>query len=390
MRYDPFTMERWQSTYEHRVRFNLSESGVHPLSVSELLELADRDPDVLDVRLGYGQSNGSDELRARIAAMYPDTSQASIIVTTGGAEANFAACWELMDSDTGTAVTLPNYMQVPGLLESFGVPIHPVHLVEEDGWQPNLNELESALSKGARSILITNPSNPTGAVLTEDSMSGVISLADQYGAWILADEVYRGAELSGAETPSFWGRYERALVTNSLSKAYGLPGLRLGWIVGPEDMMESLWGRKDYTTIVTANLSDLLACIALEPVTRTKILERTRGILTQNMAVLADWMDSQEGRFTYRPPDGGAICYARYHTDVNSSEFAEKLRTEMDLLVVPGDHFGMDGYLRLGFGPPVEELEEALGRLAEAFDQVDSGTADSGADTSAILKSRRA
>ena len=194
MRYDPFTMERWQSTYEHRVRFNLSESGVHPLSVSELLELADRDSDALDVRLGYGQSNGSDELRARIAAMYPDTSQASIVVTTGGAEANFVACWQLMDSEAGTAVTLPNYMQVPGLLDSFGVPIHPVHLVEEDGWQPNLNELESALSKGARSILITNPSNPTGAVLTEDSMSNVISLADQYGAWILADEVYRGAE----------------------------------------------------------------------------------------------------------------------------------------------------------------------------------------------------
>ncbi len=382
MRYDPFTMERWQSTYEHRVRFNLSESGVHPLSVSELLELADRDSDALDVRLGYGQSNGSDELRARIAAMYPDTSQASIVVTTGGAEANFVACWQLMDSEAGTAVTLPNYMQVPGLLDSFGVPVHPVHLVEEDGWQPNLNELESALSKGARSILITNPSNPTGAVLTEDSMSNVISLADQYGAWILADEVYRGAELSGAETPSFWGRYERSLVTNSLSKAYGLPGLRLGWIVGPEDMMESLWGRKDYTTIVPASLSDLLACIALEPFTRTKILERTRGILTQNMAVLADWMNSQEGRFTYRPPDGGAICYARYHTDVNSSEFAEKLRTEMDLLVVPGDHFGMDGYLRLGFGPPVGELEEALGRLAEAFDQVDSGTAGSRVDAS--------
>ena len=224
MRYDPFAMERWQSTYEHRVRFNLSESGVHPLSVSGLLELAGRELDTLDVRLGYGQSNGSDELRDRIAELYPDTAQASIVVTTGGAEANFAACWQLMDPAAATAVTLPNYMQVPGMLESFRIPTHPVHLVEEDGWQPNLNELESGLAKGARSILITNPSNPTGAVLTENSMSEIISLADRHGAWILADEVYRGAELHGAETPSFWGRYERALVTNSLSKAYGLPG----------------------------------------------------------------------------------------------------------------------------------------------------------------------
>ena len=385
MRYDPFAMERWQSTYEHRVRFNLSESGVHPLSVSGLLELAGRELDTLDVRLGYGQSNGSDELRDRIAELYPDTAQASIVVTTGGAEANFAACWQLMDPAAATAVTLPNYMQVPGMLESFRIPTHPVHLVEEDGWQPNLNELESGLAKGARSILITNPSNPTGAVLTENSMSEIISLADRHGAWILADEVYRGAELHGAETPSFWGRYERALVTNSLSKAYGLPGLRLGWIVGPEDAMESLWGRKDYTTIAPATLSDSLACIALESTTRDKIRERTRGILTKNMAVLAEWMDSQEGRFTYRPPDAGAICYARYHTAVNSSEFAEKLRTEMDLLVVPGDHFGMDGYLRLGFGPPTEELEEALGRLARAFDDVDTETAGSGADASSAV-----
>ena len=90
---------------------------------------------------------------------------------------------------------------------------------------------------------------------------------------------------------------------------------------------------------------------------------------------MTEWLDGQEGRYTYRPPDAGAICYVRYNTPVNSTQFAEKIRTEMDLLVVPGDHFGMDGYLRLGFGPPAEELQEALGRLAEAFDQVEAGAA---------------
>ena len=104
MRYSPFIMERWQSTYEHRVRFNLSESGVHPLSVSELLGLADRGPEVLDVGLGYGQSNGSDQLRDRIAALYPGVTEASVLVTIGGAEANFAAFWHLLDPDAPTAV----------------------------------------------------------------------------------------------------------------------------------------------------------------------------------------------------------------------------------------------------------------------------------------------
>jgi len=369
-------MERWQSTYEHRVRFNLSESGVHPLLVSELLSLADLGPDTLDVRLGYGQSNGSDELRNLIADLYTGATEASVLVTVGGAEANFTAFWELMEPGASVAVMLPNYMQVPGLLESFGGHIHPFHLVEEKGWQPDLNELEEGLKEGARFILITNPNNPTGAVLDDTSMSGIVALADHYGAWILADEVYRGAELSGPETPSFWGLHDRVLVTNSLSKAYGLPGLRIGWIVGPAEMRETLWGRTDYTTITPASLSDVLARIALEPTTRLKILARTREILTNNLALLTSWMDAREDQFRYRPPDAGAICYTRYHKSINSTEFAETLRTEQDLLVVPGDHFGMDHYLRFGFGLPAAELEEALARLASAFDAAEDRSAN--------------
>jgi aspartate/methionine/tyrosine aminotransferase len=128
VKYQPFVVERWQSTYEHRVRFNLSESGVHPLSVTELLSLADRSADTLDVRLGYGQSNGSDELRGLIADLYPGATEASVLVTTGGAEANFTAFWELMEPKASVAVMLPNYMQVPGLLESLGARTHPFHL----------------------------------------------------------------------------------------------------------------------------------------------------------------------------------------------------------------------------------------------------------------------
>ena len=135
-------------------------------------------------------------------------------------------------------------------------------------------------------------------------------------------------------------------------------------------MKEALWGRTDYTTIAPASLSDVLARVALEPAIRLKILARTRKILANNIALLSSWMDAQEGRFKYRPPDAGAICYANYHTPINSTEFAETLRTEMDLLVVPGDHFGMDHYLRLGFGLPATELEEALQRLGTAFDAV--------------------
>ncbi len=371
MKYTPFSMERWQSTYENRVEINLSESGVHPMTVDELLEMAGASGGVGGIRLGYGQSNGSDELRDRIATYYPGSTEASVLVTVGGAEANFVAHWHLLERDRPAAVMLPNYMQVPGMVENFGAPLLPFHLVEDEGWQPDLDQLEAALKKGANFILVTNPNNPTGASLTPASMEGIAALADRYGAWILSDEVYRGAEVEGEETPSFWGMTERVLVTNSLSKAYGLPGLRLGWIVGPPDVIRGLWGRTDYTTISPSTLSDRLATLALEPGTRSRILRRTRKIIRENFGALRDWMEAQEGLFTYRPPDAGAICYVRYRPQVNSSEFAEKLRTEKELLVVPGDHFGMDRYLRLGFGNPRDELMEALERIAQGFREVE-------------------
>lgn len=375
MRYQPFRMERWQSTYEHRVEINLSESGVHPLTVDELLELSGRDIDVGSTLLSYGQSNGSDELRALIADQYESASDASVLVTVGGAEANFTSFWHLMEASEKAAIVLPTYGQVPGLLESFGSRLLPVHLREEDGWQPDLGALEQALGDGASFVLITNPNNPTGASLTGESMDEIARLTEEHGAWILADEVYAGAETGTERTPSFWGSHDRVLVTNSLSKAYGLPGLRLGWIVGPDHLMEGLWGRTDYTTIAVASLSDALACAALQPEARRRIGERTRGIVRKNLGVIEEWMASQEGRFRYRAPDAGAICYTHYDAPINSSDFAEKLRVEKSLLVVPGDHFGMDHYLRLGFGNPEDELLEGLGRVRAAFDEVTAGVA---------------
>ena len=371
MRYTPFRMERYQSTYEHRVEINLSESGVHPMTSRELLELADHpEEELAGIRLGYGQSNGSDALRARIAALYPGATEASVLVTVGGAEANFISFWHLMESRGKAAVLLPNYGQVPGLLDSFGNEILRVELREKDGWQPDLMALESALIQGARFVLVTNPNNPTGAALTEESMEAIARLTEEHEAWILADEVYSGAEVEGEQTPSFWGRHERVLVTNSLSKAYGLPGLRLGWIVAPPGLAEELWGRTDYTSISPNSMSDHLATLALEPETRGRILQRTRGIVRANLDLLRDWMDTQEGRFRYRPPDAGAICFTRYEAPINSWEFAEKLRIEKSVLVVPGDHFRMDSYLRLGFGNPEKELLEGLDRIRDAFDDV--------------------
>lgn len=372
----PFEMERWQSTYEHRVRINLSESGVHPLSTRELLRMGGAEgarlgESLLDLRHGYGQSNGSDALRARIAALYPGGTSAGVLATVGGAEANFATLWRLLDEGGDWAVILPTYMQIPGLVRSFGGRLHPVYLREEDGWQPDPADVEAAFDEGARVLLVTNPSNPTGSILHRDRMDAIVVSAARHGAWIVADEVYTGAEAEGPETPSFFGRHDRVVCTNSLSKAYGLPGLRVGWAMTSPEIAEDLWARTDYTTITPATLCDALAALALSPEVRPHILERTRAIIRANRTVLSDWARAQGSRFTFRAPDAGAIALLRYRTGASSTDIAERLRTDKSVLIVPGDQFGLDGTIRLGFGNPREELLEGLRNVAEVFDEVE-------------------
>ncbi len=375
-RFHPFTMERWQSTWEHRVEFNLSESGVHPLSTAELLalggsegaELGDR---LLDLRQGYGQSNGSDALRERIAALYAGGDPDAVLVTVGGAEANFATLWRLLDEESHWAAIFPTYMQIPGLIRSLGGELIPIHLREEEGWQPDPDDVAAAFEAGARVLLITNPNNPTGAVLERGRMEAILSHAARHGAWIVADEVYSGAEIRGDVTPSFYGRYERVVATHSLSKAYGLPGLRVGWAISTPELAEDLWSRTDYTTITPATLSDALATLALSAGVRPRILERTRGIIQANLGRFSEWVESEGGRFSWRAPDAGAIGFLRYRTPISSSEMAEGLRVEESVLVVPGDQFGMDGFLRVGFGIPEHELMTALARLSALFDRIE-------------------
>jgi hypothetical protein len=194
-------------------------------------------------------------------------------------------------------------------------------------------------------------------------MSEIAALASRHGAWLLADEVYRGAERDGPEAASFWGMNDRVLITSGLSKAYGLPGLRIGWVVGPPDKIAELWARRDYLTIAPGALSDLLARRALHPEVRPRVLDRTRGIIRENYPVLEDWIRRRQEAFRLVPPRAGAIAYVRYGWKVNSTTLVERLRDEQSVLIVPGDHFGMDGYLRIGFGNRPEDLAAGLARI---------------------------
>jgi len=364
MRLDPFALERMQSTYEHQVEFNLAESGVAPMRVDELLDDTEARAALLAERLRYTQTNGTIALRSTIAALYPGATADHVTVTNGGAEANYLTTWHLVEPGDEVVMMVPNYMQVHGLVPAFGGSLTEWPLVLHGGrWHADVDALARLVTPRTKLIAICNPNNPTGARIGEAELQRIAAIAERHGAWILSDEIYRGAELDGRETPSMWGRTERVVVTSGLSKAYGLPGLRLGWIAGPPAFVDAAWSYHDYTTIAPAALSDLLARRALAPSHRQKILTRTRTILNANWPIIARWLDARGSVVSYATPEAGAIVYVHYDRPINSTALVDRLRVEHSVLVVPGDHFGMDGYLRIGFGEDADYLRGGLARL---------------------------
>lgn len=360
----PFALERMMSKWENVVEFNLSESGIHPMTVEELVE----DPVILEellaTGLGYPQANGILELREQIASLYPGASPANVLVTTGAAQANFSSIWALLDPDDEIVVMLPNYMQIWGIAKNLGARVRTFQLREELGWGFHRDELEQAVSSDTRLIAVCNPNNPTGHILSGDEMGAVIDAADRVGAWLLADEVYAGAERSTeAVTPSFWGRYDRVLAIGSMSKAYALPGLRIGWVVSSTEIVEQIWARQDYITIGSTMLGNKLAAYALSPAVRPRILARTREYIRNGYGSFEAWAQKQGKLLSWIPPQAAAIAFVRYSIEANSTQLCERLIDEHSTYVVPGDHFALDQHLRISFGLPEAYLREGLARL---------------------------
>ncbi|MEM7345261.1 MAG: aminotransferase class I/II-fold pyridoxal phosphate-dependent enzyme [Chloroflexota bacterium] len=313
------------------------------------------------VQLRYIQTNGTPELKAAICQLYPGATPDNVLVTNGSAEANFITLWRHLEPGDEMVALYPNYLQVPGIARNFGATVTPVYLKESLGWAPDLDEFEAAVTPKTSLIYITNPNNPTGAVLTQAEMERIVAIADKVGAWILADEVYRGAELDGDLSPSFWGMYDKVLIVSGLSKAYTLPGLRMGWLIGPPSVAENAWGYHDYTTITTGALNDRLAQLAMRPETRRKILQRNRDISARNLETLTDWLASHAGMFRFIPPQIGGVAFIGYNRPINSTDLVLKLLHEQSVLIVPGDAFGVDGYVRVGYG--AHNLKPGLGLI---------------------------
>jgi aspartate/methionine/tyrosine aminotransferase len=366
MRIRDFGVEQWMNRWETRCRFNLAETCVASVSVEELLALAglgmeDLVAELAPLRLTYGAIAGTERLRAAIAALYDAATPDDVLVTHGAIGANALAYQALVEPGDVVVSIVPTYQQHTAIPESLGAEVRMLRCREADGWLPDPDELRR-LAPGAKVIALVNPGNPTGALLDDERLAAIVEIARELGAWILADEVYRGIDQEGNGTsPSFVDRYERTVGVGSMSKAFSLAGLRLGWVVAPPEALRAVSRHRDYSVISVGMVDDLLAAIALEA--KDALLGRNRAIARANLATLDAWVGA-EPAISYVRPRSGTTALLRYAADLSSEAFCLRLLDAESVLLVPGSTLEAEGYLRIGFANPAPVLAAGLGRTS--------------------------
>lgn len=378
MKVERFALERWMTTWETVVRHDLAESGIQPLSCRELLDMAG-DPalleQALDLPLGYSEARGTAELRALIAGLYCDTSPDEVLVTTGAIEANFLLFNVLLEPGDHVVTVHPAYQQLFSVPQAIGCQVDYWRLTPENGFRHDVDELRRLVTPRTRLIVINSPHNPTGAVLSPDDLARVYQIAERVDACILGDEAYRWLELPGrpplGEPVRNLG--PRGISVGTLSKPFGLPGLRIGWLAAPADIVAACWSLRDYVSLSPGKLNDFLAVVALRH--RDRILARTRAVSHRNLAYLERWIHEREGLVTWVPPRGGLLGLLRYRLDVPSLELADRLAAEASVMLAPGSAFGYEGHLRIGFGGEPGHFEEGLAVTARFLENLATGEA---------------
>ena len=366
MQIEPFGVEIWMNEWETKCEWNLAETCVESLTISELLALAGKNEaslsELMTMKMTYGAIEGSDRLRAAIATLYAHQEVGNVVVTHGAIAANMLVHKTLVETGDRVVSVVPTYQQHYSIPASIGADVHHLQLREENGFLPDLEELRALALPGTRLIAINNPNNPTGALMDEAMLQEIVDIARSIGAWILCDEVYRGTNQEGSGmTASIADIYEKGISTASVSKAFSLAGLRLGWIAATEELIEKVSKHRDYDTISVGMISDHFATIALE--NKQRVLERSQSITRNNLEVLEAWVDTQP-RISWVKPRSGTTALLKYGLPMNSRDFCISLLEETGVMFTPGSALGMEGYIRIGYANTPSILKEGLARTS--------------------------
>jgi len=359
LKFRPFSLEDWFAKYELQCRINISESGVLPIDFGWF------NTDLDDLRLHYSHMLGDLELRELIARDYPGLSPDRILVTTGCIEANFAAIASMVQPGDHVIVEHPNYQQLYEVPLALGGKVELLRLRYENDYKLNVDELNEMVTPKTKLVVISHPNNPTGSVITLETLRGIVEIVEDNDAYLLSDEIYRELAFTRKPLPPAATLSDHAISSASMSKLHGLPGLRIGWMVADETIIDIAKEIRSYTTICNSTLGECLSKLAFKR--KDELVARAERIATTNLRVLKEWVEGRDD-VDWVPPEGGLVAIPRFYRDATSTELCSLLAEKYKVFLVPGVCFDLERQFRTGFGWSKEELREGLEFLGKALD----------------------
>ncbi|CRK12723.1 hypothetical protein BN1723_003979, partial [Verticillium longisporum] len=385
VRLAPFEVERWMDEYEVTPGvINIAETCAASISIDELVALSEdksgKSPIDTSTCLVYGAIPGSEALRSNIASQHENLSSENVLITQGAIAANFLTLYTLVGPGDHVICVYPTYQQLYSVPQSLGADVTLWKLKAENGFVPDVAELEALVRPNTKMIIINNPNNPTGASIPRSVLAALVDTARARDITILSDEVYRPLfhdlhddDAAAAMPPSITGLgYDKVIATGSMSKAYALAGIRIGWIASPNAaLLARLALARDYTTISVSQLDDQVATYALAPAVRTPLLRRNVALARTNRALVEAFVDAHAGVCSWVRPSAGATGFVRFEKNgepVDDVAFAKDVLDKTKVFFVPGSKcFGdgedFKGYVRIGYVCHTEVLKEGLEKL---------------------------
>ncbi|OGM43172.1 aminotransferase [Aspergillus bombycis] len=383
-----FAVERWMDDYENDAKYNLAETCCASISLNDLASLSGQQTSIIDYaqKQVYGAIRGSKALRSNIAQLYttesPDhLSPDNVLVTNGAIQANFLALYTNVGPGDHVICHYPTYQQLYSVPEAIGAEVDLWRSKEDAGWQLDLEDLRSLIKTNTKLIIINNPQNPTGAVLKRETLQGIVDIAREHNIMIHSDEVYRPLFHSlntdqHENPPSILSLgYDKVVATGSMSKAFSLAGIRLGWIVSRSpEIIEACASARDYTIISVGQLDDSVATLALSTPTVHNLLERNIQLARQNLAALDTFIREFEWAIEWTRPQAGTTALIKFVNregkPIDDVVFCQQLQKQTGVMFVPGSQCfggGVDfkGYVRIGFVPEHQVMVDGLQALRE-------------------------
>ncbi len=355
-----FKLEEYLGKYEFSAPYLLCCSDAESWNLNELLTLADDNEQTLwnQLSLGYTEVKGSPVLRRTIIDQhYSGFNEDQVLCFAGAEEGIFCALYALLEPEDHVIVLTPCYQSLLELPKVRGCSVTPVSLKETKGWQIDLEEIKKAITPNTKWLVMNFPHNPTGQIITQEELKALVRLLDHHGIWLFSDEVYRLLGSAQWSDPAALA-YHRALSLGVMSKAYGLAGLRVGWLACQDrDVLKKIEKTKHYTSICNSAPSEILSLIALR--CQNILLERNNTIVKQNLTLLDQFFNTYKDLFSWVRPQGGCVGFVRYHGPGSVDEFCQSLLAKTGVLLLPGSVYDVGSpHFRIGFGR--KNMAEAL------------------------------